>query len=133
MPDLTTPISQALLHPPLTVLSPFLQPELLQGNGSLPRWLLGEVGHPIHGVLFTLNEVPPQLGRTFGAHPEWILPLAKIYYHAYLRTAVTVISRVDEMHGEELLWLADNLGGPTVEYNCLPGVKLAWSYLIWTG
>lgn len=133
MVDLTTPVSEAILHPPLTVLTPFLQPELLSGNGTLPRWLLGEVGHPIHGVLFTVHTLPPYLGHTTGPFPEYFLPLAKIYYYAYLRTAATVISAVDEMHREELVWLRDNLGGPTVGYSVLPGVVLSWSYLIWTG
>lgn len=132
MPDLIRPIADAYLNPPLQFLTPFLQPELLQGQGSLPRWALAENNFR-HGAVFTLNEVPPNLSRTFQLHPIWRLPLMTIYYNAFLRTSTTVVSRADEMHGEELVWLADNLGGPSIDYDILPGVKIAWSYLIWAG
>lgn len=130
--DLLQPISSALLAPPLQFLTPFLQPELLEGRGNLPRWLLADNGFR-HGAVFTLHTVPPGLSRTAQLHPVWRLPLATIYYKAFLRNEGEVTSRTDEMHTDELVWLADNLGGPRVEYDVLPGVILAWSYLIWTG
>ena len=132
MPDLVKPIADLYLAPPLQFLSPFLQPELLIGHGNLPRWALADNG-PWHGAIFTLLDAPPGLSRTTQAHPVWRVPLLTLWYHAFLRTGATVVSRTDEMHQDQLLWLADNLGGPAIEYEVSPGVSIAWSYLRWTG
>jgi len=129
MPDVIQPVAETLIHPPLGVCRPHLQPELLTGVGHLPRFAQPENGIS-YGAYFTIEAIPDHLGRTSSNRPVYDLPLLTLTFLERLQTGVAVPSWAVAVHQEQevVRWFSFPLAA--VEYYVLPGCSWSWSYLL---
>jgi len=129
VPDLTQPVAEVLLSPPLGFLRPHLQPEILTGTGTLPR--LSHVAVSLqYGCIFTAIVIPPYLGRTTSLRPTYRYPLLEIWFVAELGTGTAVRAAKFDMSEPETSVRFFSLELASIEYSVLPGVQVAWSYLM---
>lgn len=128
MPDLTQPVAEVLLSPPLGFLHPHLQPEVLTGSGTLPR--LSHVPVSLqYGCIFTAVFIPPYLGRTTSLRPTYRFPLLELWFVAETAGTLAVRAAKTEMTEAEATVRFFSLELGSIEYSVLPGVEIAWSYL----
>ena len=128
MPDLAQPVAQVLLSPPLAFVHPHLQPEILTGSGTLPR--LSHVSTTLqYGAIFTAITIPPGLGRTASLRPVYQLPLLQLWFIAELGNGNGARAGTLEMHEPEETVRFFSLELTSIEFQVLPGVEIAWSYL----
>jgi hypothetical protein len=128
VPDLTQPVAEVLLSPPLGFLHPHLQPEVLTGSGTLPR--LSHVPVSLqYGCIFTAFTIPPGLGHTTSLRPTYRFPLMELWFVAELGTTASVRAAKFEMTEPEMSVRFFSLELSSLEYSVLPGVEVAWSYL----
>ena len=129
MPDLTQPVAEILLSPPLGFLRPHLQPELLTGTGTLPR--LSHVAVELqYGAIFTATVIPPYLGHTVSPRPTYRFPLMELWFVAELGTGSSIRAAKTEMAEPEICVRFFSLELSSIEYSVLPGVQVAFSYLM---
>jgi hypothetical protein len=129
MPDFIEPVANTLAHPPLQLVRPHLQPELLSGSGQLPRFAQPANGIS-YGGIFTAQTVPPHLGRTSANRPRYDLALMTLWLLERTQTGVAFATSAIELHEPEdvIRWFSFPLAA--IEYDVLPGVTFAWSYLL---
>ena len=128
MPDLTQPVAEILLSPPLGFLRPHLQPEILTGTGTLPR--LSHVAVSLqYGCIFTAISIPPYLGHTTSLRPTYRYPLLELWFVAELGTGSGIRAAKTELNEPEAAVRFFSLELASIEYSVLPGVEVAWSYL----
>lgn len=128
MPDFTQAVAQTLANPPLQLLRPALQPELLTGEGQLPRWRPPEVG-PTYGWIATCVEIPPRLGHSSGSRPIYVDALVTWYVTNRLQSGYEAPVSVMLQVQPEQLFAINNLLGANIRYSVLPGVVVGFSYL----
>jgi len=129
MPDIVQPVSELLQQFALLFLTPQLQPEVLEGDGNLPRYDIA-VAPLNYGIYLTEIEIPPNLGRTAAIEPDYFETLAKLSFRSRFATQQLVtVERVYVNHLPALIRIP-NLAHAQCMYEILPGVRMSFSYLV---
>lgn len=128
MPDVVEGVVAVLSGPSVQLLRPALQPELLMGDGFLPR-LIPSVGIAPYGGIFTLQTVPAGLGHEAGPFPRYELPLLTLTTFGRLANTVQVeLRKTDVFVAEQLVrWDPREIG--SIAFHVLPFTSFAFSYL----
>lgn len=129
MPDVVQPVAELLQEFALNFLSLRVNPERLEGNGNMPRWLIAQNG-PIYGVYFTAETIPPYLGRTTAIEPDYLQPLIKLTFVSATRTGQQLTVGQTYVTRENQLIRLFNGPYTTLIYEILPGCSFFSSYLV---
>jgi hypothetical protein len=129
VPDIVQPVAEILQQFALLFLTPQLQPEILEGTGSLPRYDIAT--SPLnYGVYLTEFEIPPNLGRTAAVEPDYFETLVKLSFRSrFANQQLVTVERVYLNHLPALVRIP-NLAHAQCVYEILPGVRMTWSYLV---
>jgi hypothetical protein len=83
-----------------------------------------------YGAIFTAITIPPYLGHTTSARPTFFHPLLELWFVAELSPPGSVRAAKFEMNEPETSVRFFSLELAALEYSVLPGVEVAWSYLM---
>lgn len=129
MPDIVQPVAEILQTFAVSFLTPQLQPEILEGSGSLPRydWAVAPLNY---GMYFTEYFIPPNLGRSAYEDPDYLETLFKLSFRSRLGNTNLVTTDRVYVNSLPALIRIPNLNRTQCVFEILPGVRLTWSYLV---
>lgn len=124
-----TPILNALLHPPLGLLSRSIIPGTFTGAGDIDR-PAGPIGVNAFGLTFDLLTVPAGWGRVEGFPDVWLPRLVQLATVHRGADGHDLISEYHDFYAEGLYWLWENPFPQYVHYEVSPGVELVFFWIL---
>lgn len=128
MPEVTLPVIETLLSPPLRLLARRPASGALIGRGRLPNWQ-GGASFGAWGLSFTVADIPVGLGYTETLFHEYELPLFQI---AVWYRDIEGLPHIQEQYSSRVefgTWRFENGLAYAVDYWVLPFCSVSWSYL----